>query len=136
MATAVEVETKFEDPYTIILEVTAVGDETASEQAVIDVEGKTGPDGLTLARTSLREAEWDLSSTFEYAKLYWHDEGNDEVALTMSGQSSWDGTGFGGNPSPDEVAQAGDQDVLIDLVNATESAGTARVTLVFKKKSD
>ena len=69
--------------------------ELATEVAVIDASALTGPDGTTGIRTSLLEASWSLDASFT-GKVYVHDEGNDTIFLVMSGDGSFDGTGFGG----------------------------------------
>lgn len=140
MATTVAVTTIYEGNNIIVKRITAVGDETAVEQSVIDLSTLSGPDsawGTAVApsQVSLMEASWNINAKFESAKLYWHDETNDSIILSMSGDSAISFEGVGGLHYGVET-EAGDGDVLIDLTNAGEAAsGSVDMTLVFKKKS-
>jgi hypothetical protein len=142
MATTFDIETLFEGSTIIVKQVNvaaAAGDETAAEQSIIDLSALVGPDGLgnttqeVTGAVSLMEASWSLSPVWEGAKLYWHDEGNDSVILNMHGDSAISYRGLGGKHYGVET-EAGDGDVLLDLTNAEEAAGSALVVLVFKKK--
>jgi len=138
MATTVTKKVVFESDIKYVVKVyisSGAGDETAAEQSVIDLSALTGPDGLLApSQVSLLEATWTMSPTFEYAKLYWHDEGNDSVILELTGDSAISFVGVGGLTYGAET-EAGDGDVLIDFTNATEVAGVFDATFVFKKKS-
>jgi len=138
MATTVTKKVVFESDIKYVVKVyisSGAGDETAAEQSVIDLSALTGPDGLLApSQVSLLEATWTMSPTFEYAKLYWHDEGNDSVILELAGDSAISFVGVGGLTYGAET-EAGDGDVLIDFTNATEVAGVFDATFVFKKKS-
>lgn len=140
MATTVATTTLYEGGNIIVKKITATGDETAAEQSVIDLSTLTGPGGLSgqdlkpTGQVSLMEASWNINPLFENVKLYWHDEANDSIILTMSGDSAISFRGIGGLHYGAE-AEAGDGDVLFDATNATETAnGSADITLVFKKK--
>jgi hypothetical protein len=141
MATTITTEVLFNGPTKYVVQVSAdaASDETATEQSVIDLSALTGPEGPgnsamnATGQISLLEATWSLSSVWEGAKLYWHDEGNDSLIVNMIGDSALSFVGIGGKHYGVE-AEAGDGDVLLDLTNAEEAAGSAQMVLVFKKK--
>ena len=137
MATTVTADTIYEGSTIIVKKVyisSGAGDETSTEVSIIDLSTLLGPDGVSPpGKVSLMEATWTMSPTFEYAKMYWHDEGNNSVILEMAGDSAISFVGVGGLHYTTE-AEAGDGDVLMDFTNATEVAGVFDATFVFKKK--
>ena len=138
MATTVSTSTLFEGDTIIVKKIEVTGDETATEQSVIDLSTLIGPGGFEArdptGQVSLLEASWNINTYFETVKMYWHDEGNDDIILVMSGDSAASFRGVGGLHYGAET-EAGDGDVLFDATNATETAnGAADITLVFKKK--
>ena len=141
MATTVTTETLFEGDNIIVKQVSvnAASDETATEQVVINKSALVGPglsSGTTRAETasvSLLEATWSMNSVWEGAQLYWHDEANNSLILEMVGDSALSFRGIGGKHYGVET-EAGDGDVLLDLTNAEETAGSAQFVFVFKKR--
>lgn len=142
MATTVEVETLFEGSTLIVKQVNiaaTAGDETSDENVVIDLSTLVGPGGLgnsvldPTGDLSLLEATWSIASAWDGCKLYWHDEGNDDTIINMVGDSAISFRGIGGKNYGAE-AEAGDGDVLLDVTNGAEAAGSALMVFVFKKK--
>lgn len=140
MATTVTADTIYEGSTIIIKKVhveSPAGDESAAESVIIDLSTLVGPDDrdnqTPTGKVSLMEATWTMSPTFEYAEMYWDDEGNNATILNMTGDSSISFRGMGGLHYVAEV-EAGDGDVLMDFTNATETAGIFDGTFVFKKK--
>jgi hypothetical protein len=140
MAT-IDITKQFDSHTKLIYHITAVGADGATEQSLIDISAIESPslgapDGeLTPV---LLEASWSINAGYDHVKLFYHDEGNDEVILLMSGDGSYNATGFGGGAIDVEAATPveADYDVLFDLVEAgdEDTGSAADIVLVFKKR--
>jgi hypothetical protein len=142
MATVPVTETLFEGNNILVVQVTvpAASDASDTEHVVVDLSTLTGPQGggsggevPATGQISLLEASWAMSSVWEGAQLYWHDETNNDLILEMVGDSAASFRGIGGKHYGAET-EAGDGDVLIDMANAEAAAGSAQFLFVFKKK--
>ena len=139
MATTLVVDTHLDGPKYIILKLQATGDEDLNTEAILDISAMTSPDGVTgNAYGVLVEASWSVNPIFDRASLYYHDEGNDDVILRMSGDGSYNATGYGGGTIGIEAATRteDDYDVGLDLQESGDEDvnGSADITLVFKKR--
>lgn len=142
MATTIDVEDLFDGPTILVQQVTVTGDDTTAEMDVVDISSYTGPDGagnsaqVVTSRVSLLEASWNINSVVQSVKLYWTDEANDSLILTMSGDSSISYKGVGGKhyTLPGTFA-ADDADVELTYTNDDENdEGRASMWFVWRKK--
>ena len=139
MATTIKVDVHADGPKYHILNITASGDEDLNTESIVDISTMTSPDGVTgNAYPVLVEAQWSINPIFDRATLYYHDEANDEVILRMSGDGSYNSSGYGGGTVDVEASAIteDDYDVGLDLQESgdEDANGSADITLVFKKR--
>lgn len=146
MAIAATSLKQFEGTRYVIYEVTFSGTESAEELAFIDASTLTHPNGQGAGQAEgvipvLVEASWSLPASFSRIDLCYHDEGGDEIVISMSGDGTYDATGFGGGAlqtlDADEGRTEADFDMLFDAFEgATEDATTGgQAQFVFKKRN-
>lgn len=129
---------KFDGDRRRIVEVTINGAEGAEEASVADVSTITGPDEVTgSGYLVLEEAVWNMIG-YDSIKLYYHDEGNDEVVINMSGDGSYSNVGYGAGPIDIEASTPSedDYDILLDYEeDGDENTNSAAiVVLSFRKR--
>lgn len=122
-----------------IVTIVITGADDSAEQSVIDVSAIIGPDGNTgSGYCILEEASWNMNDGYDNVKLSYHDEGNDEIILAMSGDGDWSAVGWGAG-SPDIEASTpseDDYDINLDVEESGDenAASTALITLSFRKR--
>lgn len=139
MAT-IKVDKIFEGDVKVEYLINITGADGAVEQSIIDVSALTAPD-KTLGnwRPVLLEANWNIHPGYDAVNVFYHDEGNDESIIRMTGDS-YDSRIFSGGGTIDVEAATpteDDYDVLFDLLeNGDEDANAAaQIHLIFKKRS-
>jgi hypothetical protein len=90
-----------------------------------------------LHKVKLMEASWNLNDGYDHVRMYWEDEAAETTALYMSGDGSFDASGYGGryaNATADASLVDEDNEILIDILEdgAENDESAGHITVVFK----
>jgi hypothetical protein len=142
MAIAIDAVKQFEGDRLVVYNVTVTGADSTEEVAFIDASTLLHPDGRQTGGVIpvLLEAQWSIHAGYDKLDLCYHDEGGDEIVVSMSGDGSYNAWGIGGGTIDVEAATPTeeDYDMVFDCFEdgSEDANATANIQLVFKKRQN